>query len=218
MSKQSVVGLDGTEGATDGELAIAAKDGNKEARNALFLRHRLHFQKVAIPAKRIVAKWAHKDRSIDPEDVDQQLFIIFCDLLDSWQTERTPFIPYAISTMRWQALHYVREALHYRSKLMVAQSRESWPDGSNGEGTTEADGRAADSPHAEVESRIAWLGHMAHLKPEWKYWLQLRFVQGMSSSQIAILNGCSRRTVNRELRTAIQAVLATLQEEWVECA
>jgi RNA polymerase sigma factor (sigma-70 family) len=200
------------------ELAIAAKDGNREARNALFLRHVPHFQRLAIPAKRIVANWAHKDRSIDTEDVDQQLFVIFCDLLDSWQRDRTPFIPYVISTMRWQALHYVREALHYRSKAMAAQSRDSWPDGLNGEGNAETDRRMADSPHAEVESRAAWLGHTAHLKPEWKYWLQLRFVQGMSSRQIAALHGCSRRTVNRELRAATQAVLHALQEEWEECA
>ena len=61
---------DDNEGATDEELAIRAKEGNREARSALFLRHMLRFQNLSLPANCVVSKWAHKDRSIDPEDVD----------------------------------------------------------------------------------------------------------------------------------------------------
>jgi len=218
MSKEFVDKKDDNDGAGDEELAIAARRGDREARNALFLRYMLHFRQLAVPAKRVAARWSQRDRSIGSEDVDQQLFIIFCQLLDSWQSARTPFIPYAINTMPWQALHFVRETMHYRSKIMAAQLGDNLLYEPEGEGNTETEQNCVDSPHAEVESRAAWMEHTAHLKPEWKYWLQLRFIQGMSSIQIAALSGCSRRTVNRELRAAMQAILGALQEGWEECA
>jgi|GEM_PF-5992869 len=196
----------------DEELANVAKRGDREARNALFLRHMERFQQLAIPAKRIVSSQSQRDRSIDTVDVDQQLFIIFCDLLDSWQKERTPFIPYVISNMGWRALHYVREVTRYRSKTVL--EREDAQERNETVMTLE-DG---DNAHVEVESRVDWAAQTAQLKPSWKRLVALRFAEGMSSGQIAALNGCSRRTVNRELRAAMQLILQKLQEDWEECA
>jgi hypothetical protein len=189
----------------DEELASDAKRGDREARNTLFLRHMERFQQLAIPAKRIVASQSQRDRSIDTGDVDQQLFIIFCDLLASWQKERTPFIPYVISNIGWRALHYVREVTRYRSKAVL--EREDTQE-RNEAGMMLEDG---DNAHVEVESRVDWAAQTAQLKPSWKRLVALRFAEGMSS-------GCSRRTVNRELRAAMQLILQKLQEDWEECA
>lgn len=197
----------------DEALARAAKGGDKEARNILFLRHMGRFQQLTITAKRIAASQAHRDGSIEACDVDQQLFIIFCDLLDSWQQERTPFIPYVIRNMGWDALHYVREVTRYRSK--AALGREDSQAERRDDVMMLEDG---DNAHIEVESRVDWATHTAQLKPSWKRLVAMRFAEGMSSGQIAALNGCSRRTVNRELRAAMQQILQKLQEDWEECA
>lgn len=191
----------------DEELAVAAKEGNREARNVLFLRHEQRFQRLVAPVKRLVAKWSYGDKSIAPEDVDQQLFLIFCELLDSWDRARTPFISYATSMVRWHAFHFVRASFHARARVRVEHeaSHEAWLDVLNEQEV---------STPEEIDTTPVWRDYTSKLKPDWKRWVELRFEQGMSSVQIATVSGCSRRTIDRELRAAVHSMLTSIRETW----
>ena len=100
-------------------LALAAKSGDREARNALFSQHEGMMKRRAMTVRRMLGTLALEQTSLEAEDIEQQLFLIFCDLLADWQPGQTPFTPFLIKVVPWRVLHYLRGALGYRSTAKV---------------------------------------------------------------------------------------------------
>src|SRR6476620_3461732 len=71
-------------------------------------------KKLGYPAKRllyVVTASGRAGSAIDAEDIDQQAFIIFCDLLSTWDSESVPFMYYFPKIMHWRLLGYVRDQI-----------------------------------------------------------------------------------------------------------
>ena len=194
------------------KLAWAAKGGDREARNSLFLKYRARINRLALPAKRMAARIAPDDMSIEPEDVEQQAFLVFCELLEQWEPGRAPFGAYLASVMQWRLGHYVREATHSRRKRPL-RSRQEVGEEAATEPSVKSIGELMDARLEEVESRETWAARTRSVSKEGKHLLNLRFAEGLSTRQIAALSGRSKRTVNRGLRAAISEVHKSLQEE-----
>ncbi|HEX9987615.1 MAG TPA: sigma-70 family RNA polymerase sigma factor [Chloroflexia bacterium] len=193
------------------ELAWAARGGDREARNSLFLTYRARINRMALPAKRMAARIAPDDISIEPEDVEQQAFLVFCELLEHWEPSRAPFAVYLAKVMQWRLGHYVREATHSRRKRGI-RSRHHGEDEA-AEPPAKSTYALMDARLEEVESREAWDERTRSVSKEAKHWLNLRFAEGLSTRQIAALSGRSKRTVNRGLRAAMSEVRRSLEEE-----
>jgi RNA polymerase sigma factor (sigma-70 family) len=196
---------------TEETLAWAARGGDREARNSLFLKYRARINRLALPAKRMAARIAPDDMSIEPEDVEQQAFLVFCELLEQWEPGRAPFGVYLASVMQWRLGHYVREATHSRRKRVIRQRHDG--DDEAAEPPAKSIGEMMDARLEEVESRETWAERTRSVSKEGKHLLNLRFAEGLSTRQIAALSGRTKRTVNRGLRAAMSEVRKSLQEE-----
>lgn len=187
------------------ELASAAKGGDREARNTLFIRLSQGIRKQTFPIKRSISK--SEISLVDEDDIDQQAFIIFCDLLEEWDPRRAPFVPYIMRMMRWRALHYVRRVAGLRNTHRIVHVESS-------EEGAEIEEAQLTGPDREIETREGWRERVDQLREEWRKALNLRFYHDLSSEQIARLSVRSRRTVDRELRAAMLAIRASIQDEW----
>jgi RNA polymerase sigma factor (sigma-70 family) len=196
----------------EAQLAWAAKGGDREARNSLFLKYQARINRLALPAKRMSARIAPDDMSIEPEDVEQQAFLVFCELLEQWEPGRAPFAVYLASVMQWRLGHYVREATHSRRKRVSGSRRDGGNEAARP--PVKSISEFMDARLEEVESREAWQERTKSVSKEGKHWLHLRFTEGLSTRQIAALSGCTKRTVNRGLRAAISEIRKSLQEEY----
>jgi RNA polymerase sigma factor (sigma-70 family) len=194
------------------QLARLAKQGDIQARNRLYLLCETQIRRLSIPAQRYARMVAAEDASLGPEDVEQQAFIAFCELLDRWDGSLMPFDAFLEKRLARRLYHYVRDRAHTRSKVrkvpmaVAADIIEATPAG-------------GDQVEDEVQAHAGWLERAASLSLDerWKQLVMLRFQEGMSSGQIAAISGRSRRTINRNLRAAIRAIQDKIQEEWQGC-
>jgi RNA polymerase sigma factor (sigma-70 family) len=193
----------------DEELAREAQKGSIEARNTLFLRHQPLLKKLAYAAKRLlyaVTSSGHASSAIGPEDIDQQAFIIFCGLLNTWEPARAPFMHYFPKIMHWRLLGYVRDEFHRETTGYTAQ------DGSL-PALIPLEERAIDPQIASDDAfgDVEWDQHISRLPESLRETISLRFYHDLSSAQIAAIRGRTRRTVNRN----IQAALSILRQSMV---
>ncbi len=199
----------------DEELARLAKSGDRQARNRLYFRHEARIRQLVAPARRYAALMAAGDASIGPEDVEQQAFIAFCELVEQWDAQRLPFNLFLERRLTRKLRNYVRDALHSRSRVKRVP-------GALADETIEVAG-AVMSAESEAEVRmleqVEWFERAASLPPDerWKELIMMRFQEGLSSRQIAVVSGRTHRTVNRNLRAAIEAIRNKIQEEWEDC-
>ena len=211
------------------ELALAALDGDHEARNTLYLRHSRLISRRIIPAKRLASVLESRGAPITAEDVEQEAFVIFCRLLEEWQPERAPFVPFLIKRMSRAAYDYVRVFQHLRSSRAQPAERmphgdpdQSADPGSSADGeeygvkTTPTKGkpRPVVQPADEaVLSADAWTQMVGHLPGNLARLVHLRYREDRSSRQIAKSEGCSQRTVDRDLQFALASIHDLMQEE-----
>jgi RNA polymerase sigma factor (sigma-70 family) len=202
----------------DEELAGLAREGNIEARNDLYFRHRRRIGRMAGRVKSLLGTLAGGDMSIEAQDLDQQAFLVFCDLLDKWNPARAPFAAYLSSVLDLRLSHYVRDSTHRRARTKVTRLPQPW--------TAEAEGlpvgEPADSPLerflSELESTDAWVEHTRALAAPLQRCLSLRFEHELSTGEVAAVVGRSTRSVNRHLRAAMARYMENLEEEWESCA
>jgi DNA-directed RNA polymerase specialized sigma24 family protein len=146
--------------------------------------------------------------------VGQQAFILFCELLEEWDPDRVPFTRYLMKMVKWRALHHVRRcaggAWRYRLVRVTVAEEE-------GGGLAEPESHDAALDILNVEDRVDWEAHTEGLDERWKRIIALKFRQEVSAAEIAVVDGRSRRTINRELRAALSALRARLEEEWESC-
>ncbi len=214
----------------DLELALAAHAGDANARNALYLRYRSLIGKRIIPAKRLARTLAEQGSPIGPDDVEQESFLIFCRLLEEWNPETAPFAPFLAEKITYAAHDYVREAQHLRSSRVrwaPIKADPGLPLSVNSHwGAQHKEGEATVSPligklymlgpdAAEVVlSAEQWEALVSHLSEDWARLLRLRFWEDKSSKQIAQSEGCSQRTVDRTIKSALADLREIVQEEW----
>lgn len=203
---------------SDEELAQAAQSGSIEARNALFLRQQALMKKLAYPAKRLlyaVTSSGRASSAIGPEDIDQQAFIIFCGLLNTWEPARAPFMHYFPKVMHWRLLGYVRdeftrEHTSNRSQddalpaLIPLEARYGNP-------------RIQSAGTGEAESDVEWDQHVSRLPEPLRDTINLRFYHDLSTAQIASMRGRARRTVNRNIQAAISILRQSMEDRHEDC-
>jgi RNA polymerase sigma factor (sigma-70 family) len=160
------------------------------------------------PAKRLASRLRGAGSPLEAEDIDQQAFVIFCELVDEWQPERRPFVPFIVAMMRWHAYCYVRSSLHLRStRIRIVRMSEYR------QLQAEHLPSAAAGPAELVEGSEQWEMMVALLSDSGRRFVRSRFYEGLSTNQIARANHCSNRTVNRSLRAALELLRHNAQEE-----
>jgi RNA polymerase sigma factor (sigma-70 family) len=198
-------------------LAAAAKGSDHPrsayARNALYLRHFDRISAMVARAKRIVAIMWDIDRSIEAEDVVQQTFLIFCDLLDTWNgnSQEETFLSYIARLLPSHATHFVRDTLHYRARTRVLRQQPL-------ESTIGNEAEFEDMLVAQLQSNISWADQTRDLPEQSNRWVTLRYNLGLTTVQIALLSGVSPRTVDRHLKAALTQMRNDLQSIWENCA
>ena len=207
------------DGDPDDKLASAAKGGDREARNTLYMRHFPSIYPMLAPANRLLATVSGTDNSIEPQDVVQHSFLIFCNLLESWHgnSQEEPFLSYLVRHIPSHASHYVRDTLHYRAIRRVV----SYPGQQPLESAAGVVGHEAEFVNpldAEVQSNISWAEHTRNLTQQSNRWITLRYSLGLTTAQIADLCGVSPRTVHRHLKAALTKMRQQLQSTWENCA
>lgn len=193
--------------------AVAAKAGDRTARNLLFMQNRGLIWRSGRSARRILAA-SRTDSALQPEDIDQQAFVEFCMLLDEWQPGSVPFLAYISKMLPWRLLHYIRRAMHYRSRVRMVRLEQ------HGEAANDTDieDEAAQRKISRIESSDTWKYHTDPLDGGLREAVRLRYGLGLSSREIAQVQGRSRRTVDRELRAAIAAIKCSIADEWEDCS
>jgi DNA-directed RNA polymerase specialized sigma24 family protein len=139
-------------------------------------------------------------------------------------------VPFLAKTIPGALYQYVRELQHLRS------SRVRWTRITPGEsldlsahprwgaadrhtqaiaivtrGGLRLVGRPADAPTLEAEK---WTRLVGHLRADWARLLHLRFWEDKSSRQVAQSEGCTQRTVNRAVQSALASIQDLMQEDW----
>jgi len=202
----------------DEGMALVARTGDRAARNALFLRHAVLVKRLTRPAKGMLARISARRWSgilaIEPQDVEQQAFLVFCRLLNEWDPDRESFTDSLTRRMPGHLLHYVRDSLNYTR-------RERSFDPFDAEEPAAAGGAAAISPgHSPIEERetaISLGSYTEELPPGLLRTVMLRYYADLSCNQIAAISHRHRRTVNRNLNTALALMRERMEEEWEGC-
>lgn len=202
-------------------MALRARAGDRAARNALFLSQQGLVEILSRRAKGLVRSLEGRDRSLQPGDIDQQAFVEFCTLLEEWEPEQMPFMAYLRRLLPWRLLHYVRRSIRYRSGIRVlplnSLSRADDPYG-DGPGEPGIEDQTAKDKIISIESSDAWKHHTESLDDTLRRAVALRYGLGYSSREIATIEGRSRRTVDRDIRAAMQSIKRKIEEQWENCS
>lgn len=197
------------------ELAQAAQAGSTEARNTLFLRQQALLKKLAYPAKRmlyVVTSSGRASSAIGPEDIDQQAFIIFCGLVNTWEPERAPFMHYFPKVMHWRLLGYVRDEFTREH----ASDNDTLPALIPLEARYDSLQTQSAGP-SEAYSSVEWDQHVSRLPEPLRETINLRFYHDLTTAQIASMRGRARRTVNRNIQAAISMLRQSMEDRREGC-
>jgi RNA polymerase sigma factor (sigma-70 family) len=190
-------------------LARAAQAGDRAARDELYLRYRQAIRRATDPARRLAAQLDRTGSHVEPEDLEGEGFIIFCDLIDRWQPGRAPFVPYMLAAMTRRAYHYVRDVNNLRS-VKRAVRLASGPDGGD-EPHVELEG--AQDAAGDLDGHEGWEELAGRLSDDWRRLVAMRYGQDLPAKLIALEVGKSERTVHRTLQNALNTLREALALE-----
>lgn len=202
----------GSKEAEDEVLAQAAKQGDREARNALFMRHQPLVRALAGPARRDLRAAilrGYINPILEYADIEQQAFLIFCDLLQCWQPECEPFMALLRRRLPGRLRHYVRDTLHYSQSGRVRGTVPYQQD------VGRENAQVVPSPGGEA---LAWEEHLGSLPALLRRSIELRYGHDLPSTKIGQMVGRSKRTVNRDLRAALLTLRRSVVSTWEDCA
>lgn len=202
-------------------MAMRARAGDREARNTLFLSQRGLVQILSRRARGLVRSLEGRDQSLQPADIDQQAFVEFCALVEDWEPGQMPFVSYLRRLLPWRLLHYVRRTIRYRSRLRmlpISSLKAPGEEHADESGEPGIEDTATQARIISIESSDAWKHHTKSLDEGMRRAVSLRYGLGFSSLEIASIEGRSRRTIDRDLRAAMQQIKHNLQEEWEDCS
>ena len=171
-------------------LATQAQAGDRAARNALYLAL-LPRITSSIRTLRYSGNWSGSEgRSWFFDDLEQETFLIFCELLDEWNPEPPRFAGYFFSRLPWR----LRDRLRAWS---TTTRRESRP--------LPLDALCDDiADPALVRAMLESL--LAAIDPDDAAVLRLRFIDGLREREIALALGVTTRTVRRRRMRGVEAL------------
>lgn len=207
----------------DLSLALAARNGSRQARNALYLSMRDLISKLTARVRSLADGLYLMGGPINGEDVEQQCFVIFCDLITSWDPDRALFATYLRESLPQAAYAYVRDMQHLRSTRTRLVSVRSLlhPDSYGSRGDPDDTLKRRQSAFAERDSSLGifnerlWQTVAGQLQLDCAYVVRQRFWEDKSSDYIAEQLGCSTRTVNRALQSALPILQAVIRD-WLK--
>jgi RNA polymerase sigma factor (sigma-70 family) len=172
-----------------------ARAGNLAARDALYYAMEGRLLEAARPALRRVARLG--GARLAEADVQQQLFVLFCTLLESWQPDRGPFAAYLHRALARDLARYLRAALVLPETAGLDPALLDDP----------GDGPVAPDP-AEVYARHAdWDAALTQLDPRSRRLVQWHLFDDQPLDVVAARLGlCPRHTAR-----LLAAACATLR-------
>jgi RNA polymerase sigma factor (sigma-70 family) len=178
-------------------LASQAQHGDIDARNALYLALRPRIA-ASIRKLRYSGNWERVEgRSWLFEDLEQEAFLIFCELTNQWNPEPPRFAGYFFSHLVWR----LRDRLRSWSATTVRESAALL-----------LDVLTDDIADAAV-MREMLDAKLATIAPADALVLRLRFINGMSDAAAARELGICTRTVRRRRTRALKAIRASLNPD-----
>jgi RNA polymerase sigma factor (sigma-70 family) len=176
-------------------LAMQTQAGNIDARNALYLALRPRIA-ASIRKLRFSGNWERVEgRSWFFEDLEQEAFLIFCELIIQWKPEPPRFAGYFFSHLPWR----LRDRLRSWSATTVRESAALPLD-------VLTDDIAEAAVMREMLNAI-----LAMIAPADALVLRLRFIDGMSDAAAARELGICTRTVRRRRVRALRAIRASFE-------
>jgi RNA polymerase sigma factor (sigma-70 family) len=162
-------------------LAAQAQSGDRAARNALYLAL-LPRISSSIRKLRYSGNWSRcEGRSWFFDDLEQEAFLIFCELVEEWNPKPPRFAGYFFSRLPWR----LRDRLRTWGSTTL---RESQP--------LPLDALCDDiADPAIVRVMIETL--LAAIDPDHADVLRLRYIDGLREREIAFRLGITTRTVRR---------------------
>jgi DNA-directed RNA polymerase specialized sigma24 family protein len=147
----------------------------------------------------------YPDPPISTEDIEHQSFIVFCKLLEEWSPESMTFSRFLIARMPGHLQHFVRDA--------VRPARRGWiPGGADDYFDSQFSAEA--NPEDLVGTFPSdWDEYTSDLPYRLKVGVTLRYWADLPSAQIALMQGQSKRNVDRDLRRALASIKRQLQRE-----
>ena len=213
---------------SDDDLALAAKGGDREARNTLYLRHSSSIDAMLGPAVLVLSDLSSIDTSLQKDDLTQQAFLIFCHLLDRWDGDPShePFLSYVARVFPSRAAHFVRDKLHARARGWGQPHKRDCSLFRHHSNPGDPQAFVAGQNHAQhahpseeaIDADLAWHRQIAGLDPHSRTLLTLHFYLGLSPAQIADLSGLSTRTIRRHINAAIRRLRNQFLSPWQDCA
>jgi RNA polymerase sigma factor (sigma-70 family) len=178
-------------------LAARAQAGDLAARDQLYARLEPTLARLAAPAMRwtraLPGAW------LSPDDLRQQTFLAFCDLLRAWQPARAPFEVYLGVALPYRLRRFVRRA-------DVPRRWEAPFDVEEGDPPDPAAPDPADAYHG----RAACAALLAVLEPIDRRIVAAHAIDGVPLVEVAAALGVSQRTARRRYAAALRALRALL--------
>lgn len=177
-------------------LAAQAQAGDRAARNALYLAL---LPRIAgsIRKLRYSGNWNRAEgRSWFFDDLEQETFLIFCELVEEWKPEPPRFAGYFFSHLPWR----LRDRLRAWSSTTL---RESQP--------LPLDALCDDIADPAIV-RVMIESLLAAIDPNHAAVVRLRFIDGLREREIARALGISTRTVRRRKMEGMVAIQASVRD------
>ena len=175
-------------------LALRAKSGDLAARNALFLALWPRCAPVLNGVRRNYVWRAVEGRSWTFDDLEQESFLIFCDLVERWSGAEPRFAGYFFSRYRWRVFDALR-------KWTATPRRETAIDAAYAAAIDETDA---------IELRLVIAELFAGLSERDRQLLEWRVIDGLTDAEMAKALGVSLKTVRRRRQLAFSNAQACL--------
>lgn len=177
-----------------GALGRRAKT-DSDARNALYAAFRPRLDYWVWRAMRSCSR-SSADPAIEPSDIQQQAFVVFCDLVLAWN-KRGSFSAYVIAYFRWRLSDAIRRMSDPRERRSAGGPPSI---------------HLTDDSHAAAES-VALLEALAAQFPDRQALvLLLRVRDGLAWHTIAERAGADIRTVQRDWNAMLEVLKPSLSE------
>lgn len=178
------------------ELARRAQGGDGAARNGLFLALWPRCAPLFGSIRRS-DRWRDREgRAWTFDDVEQEAFPIFCELVDAWRSDQPRFAGYFFTRFRWRVI----DLLHRWSAPLRAEL--PFPDDLD----LAAHIDEADELRLLIDSMFAALSSRDRDVLTW------RIVEGRTDAEIAAACGVALKTVRRWRQGAFSRAQALLRE------
>jgi RNA polymerase sigma factor (sigma-70 family) len=162
-------------------LAVRAQSGDRSARNTIFEVLRPRFAPIFWRI-RMSPIWREREgRSWLFEDLEQEAFLVVCDLIEEWHGGENGFVGYLFSRLPWR----LRDVLR------------TWAIPSKHESPSLPIGLHADDATDLVEIRVVLESVFERLPPELAEVLRMRVFGGLRDKEIAARLDVDVRTIRR---------------------